>query len=253
MKNKDLLQQWLNEEKLAKRFTGWDFSHLNNRWYNERLPWNYSEIVKQHLKSTDQLLDTGTGDAELLLSFGHPYDHTAVTETWQPNIDLLKKKLAPLGVQLYASRQENYMPNVSNNFDMITNSHDGLNFVSIVHCLKPDGLFITEQVGATNNYSLSSFLSDKYVPAYPQNTLVEVVSKFVEHGFQIMQSDVAYPKIRFYDVGALVYYATIISWEFPAFSVLKCQTQLKQLQNIIDQTGFIESNEDRFLLVAKKQ
>lgn len=253
MKNKDLVQQWLNEEKLAKRFTGWDFSHLAHRWYNEQLPWNYPEIVKQHLKNTDQLLDTGTGDAELLLSFGHPYDHTAVTETWQPNIDLLKKKLAPLGIQLYASRQENDMPNVSNNFDVITNSHDGLNLASIVRCLKTDGLFITEQVGATNNYSLSSFLADNYVPAYPQNTLVEVASNFVERGFQILQSDVAYPKIRFYDVGALVYYATIISWEFPAFSVSKCQTQLKQLQNIIDQTGFIESNEDRFLLVAKKQ
>ncbi len=136
--------------------------------------------------------------------------------------------------------------------DGTTNSHAGLNFEGITRCFKNGGLFITEQVGPTNNYSLSSFLAENYIPAYPENTMVNVISNLVDRGFQILKSDSFYPKIQFYDIGALVYYAKIISWEFPDFSVLKYQSELMHLQRIIGQTGFIESNEDRFLLVAKK-
>ncbi len=122
---------------------------------------------------------------------------------------------------------------------------NGLNFDGITRCLKNGGLFITEQVGATNNYSLSSFLTDNYIPVHPENAMVNVISNLVERGFQILKSDSFYPKIRFYDIGALVYYAKVISWEFPDFSVLKYQSELMRLQRII------EGNEDRFLLGAK--
>ncbi|MHA5131789.1 hypothetical protein R5P67_08515 [Oenococcus oeni] len=109
------------------------------------------------------------------------------------------------------------MPDVPNGFDVITNRHDGLNFDGITRFFKNGGLFITEQVGATNNYSLSSFLTDNYIPAHPENVMVNVISKLVERGFQILKSNSFYPKIWFYDVGAFVYYAKIISWEFPNF------------------------------------
>lgn len=60
------------------------FSHLDGRWQNELLPWNYRKLVLSYLKSDMQLLDMGTGGGELLKTFHHPSNRTQVTEAWQP-------------------------------------------------------------------------------------------------------------------------------------------------------------------------
>lgn len=44
----------------------------------------------------------------------------------------------------------------------------------------------------------------------------------------------------FYDVGALVYFAKIIEWEFPGFSVDACFGNLCKLQKELDANGFIK-------------
>jgi len=48
------------------------------------------------------------------------------------------------------------------------------------------------------------------------------------------------------------YFAKIIEWEFPGFSVERCFDQLCMLQEQVDKNGFIRSREHRFLLVATK-
>jgi len=70
--------------------------------------------------------------------------------------------------------------------------------------------------------------------------------------FTILESNEYFPKLKFFDVGALVYYAKIIEWEFPNFTVDNCFKQLCELQLLIEQQGFIESIEHRFIIVAKK-
>lgn len=40
--NKEKLNLWHQEEQYG--ITGWDFSHLDGRWQNELLPWNYSYV-----------------------------------------------------------------------------------------------------------------------------------------------------------------------------------------------------------------
>ena len=42
----ELLKYLLAEE--AHAFKGWDFSYLNGRWENEKLPWNYNDFVKKY-------------------------------------------------------------------------------------------------------------------------------------------------------------------------------------------------------------
>ncbi|MFZ5966929.1 MAG: hypothetical protein ACOYVK_07115 [Bacillota bacterium] len=53
-------------------------------------------------------------------------------------------------------------------------------------------------------------------------------------------------------MGALVYFTKIIEWEFPGFSVEKCFDKLCKLHDKIEQHGFIDSIEHRFLIVAYK-
>ncbi len=63
----------------------------------------------------------------------------------------------------------------------------------------------------------------------------------------------AFRPIKFYDVGALVWFAHIIEWEFPGFSVKACLNNLLQAQEILEKKGIIGGTIHRFLLVMAKQ
>jgi hypothetical protein len=54
------------------------------------------------------------------------------------------------------------------------------------------------------------------------------------------------------DVGALVWFARIIEWEFPGFSVESCLEQLYGAQEILDKNGVIEGSIHRFYVAARK-
>lgn len=243
-------ESWLEESRQAMH--GWDFSHLKNRCETGALPWNYRDLVRQHLKPADEWLDMDTGGGELMSSFKHPVEKTSVTEGWQPNIDLLKRTQVPQGITLYADPEGQMAQVPSGHFEVVTNSHGGLPIAAIARVLRPGGIFISKQVGATNNYSLSRFLNEKYAPAFPDNNLLQVITQLQNNGFRILKADSSFVKMRFTDVGAIVYYATVIPWEFPNFDVNRAMPKLHQLQDIIASVGDITTFEDRFIIVAKK-
>lgn len=247
-----LLAQWQKEEKAG--ITGWDFSKLAGRWTNDPLPWHYKKIVRDHLRRNDQLLDMGTGGGELLRSFHHDPHLTAVTEAWEPNVKLLQGTLAPRGVTVYAVPQDHEaaLPVPDASQDIILNSHAAFDADLIFNKLKPGGLFITEQVGATNNFALSRFLVPDYQPAFPDNTMLNTVAAFNHAGLTVIRAESAHPAMTFFDVGAVVYYASIIPWEFPGFTVAKAQSQLFVLQSLITTHRQIITKEDRFLVIARK-
>ncbi|MGN1373464.1 MAG: hypothetical protein ACI4VK_05420 [Candidatus Coproplasma sp.] len=82
--------------------------------------------------------------------------------------------------------------------------------------------------------------------------LSEQRQNFLNVGFSILEENEAFRPIKFYDVGAFVWYARIIEWEFPNFSVEKCFDKLLNLQKLIEEEGKIQGTIHRFLLVAKK-
>lgn len=89
MKEAELRAIWMEEEKTA-HITGWDFSHIHGRYEEENdLPWDYKSIIRQYLRDDSKILDYDTGGGEFLLSLNHPYDRTAATEGFQPNVRLL--------------------------------------------------------------------------------------------------------------------------------------------------------------------
>ena len=75
---------------------------------------------------------------------------------------------------------------------------------------------------------------------------------FEEAGFTILTADEAFRPIRFYDVGAFVWFARIIEWEFPGFSVDRCFERLLHMQKIIEGGGVIEGTAHRYLIAAQK-
>ena len=87
---------------------------------------------------------------------------------------------------------------------------------------------------------------------FPEQYLKTAAAKFEDAGFSILERQECFRPIRFFDVGALVWFARIIEWEFPGFSVERCTENLLHAQQLLEQNGFIEGRIHRFLLTARK-
>ncbi len=247
-----LKEKWLQEERVA-HIHGWDFSHIAGRHQEgDDMPWDYKTIIHGYLSHNAKLLDIDTGGGEFLLSLNHPYKNTSATEGYPPNVTLCKSVLLPLGIDFREADNVAHLPFDDNSFDMVINRHSDFNVKELLRILKPGGLFVTQQVGAENDRELVDLLLPGTKVPYPEQYLKKVTRKFIHAGFEILQSQEAFPKIKFYDVGALVWFARIIEWEFPGFSVESCLNNLYKAQHILDKEGVIEASTHRFLLVAMK-
>lgn len=252
MNANELKEIWQREENIA-HIKGWDFSHLDGRFDEEKdLPWNYRKIVDKYLKDEHIVLDYDTGGGEFLLSLNHPHKNTYATEGYKPNVELCKNVLLPLGIIFKECNNPSQIPFADETFDIIINRHGEFNAKEIHRLLKKGGIFITEQVGSENNQDLVQAVLPDTPKPFPHMNLIEQKQAFREVSFSIIEEKEAFRPIRFYDVGAFVWYARIIQWEFPDFSVENCFDKLLGMQRLIKKEGKIQGTMHRFLLVAQK-
>ena len=252
MTTEELKTIWKREEDCAF-IKGWDFSHIEGRYKEEdSLPWDYEAIVRHFLTDEMKLLDYDTGGGEFLLSLGHPYANTAATEGYPPNVKLCMERLLPLGIDLRACSDAAKIPFPDESFDIVINRHGDFYPPEIKRLLKPGGLFITQQVGSDNDRELVETVLPGVGKPFPHENLREQKTRFTDIGFEILQADEAYRPICFYDVGAFVWFARIIEWEFPGFSVERCFDRLLQLQKTIEREGKICATTHRYLIAARK-
>lgn len=252
MTTEELKTIWKSEEDCAL-IKGWDFSHIHGRYEEEnRLPWNYEAIIRGVLKDEMKLLDYDTGGGEFLLTLRHPYENTAATEGYPPNVKLCEERLLPLGIDLRECKDAGRIPFADKSFDIIINRHGDFFPSEIRRLLKPGGLFITQQVGADNDRELVEMVLPGAGKPFPHEVLQEQRTRFLDAGFEILQAEEAFGPICFYDVGAFVWFARIIEWEFPGFSVDRCLDRLLQLQETVEREGKIVGTTHRYLIVARK-
>lgn len=252
MNKKELTSIWKKEEEEA-HIHGWDFSHIRGRYEEEHdLPWNYESIVKQYLHPDSNLLDYDTGGGEFLLSLNHPYSKTSATEGYPPNVQLCREKLLPLGIDFKECNNPSNIPFASEVFHIIINRHGNFCANELYRLLKKDGIFITEQVGSDNDRDLVEQVLPGTKKPFPHLNLTKQRDVFEKAGFHILCAEEAYRPIKFYDVAAFVWFARIIEWEFPGFSVDRCLDGLLHMQKSIEDNGVIEGTIHRYLIVAKK-
>ena len=248
----DLIKSWKAEEEIA-HIHGWDFSHLDGRYAEEDLPWDYREIILNVLQPEMKILDIDTGGGEFLLSLGHPCHNTAATEGFPPNVLLCRDTLSPLGIDFRPWDGKGPLPFDDQSFDMVLDRHGDFDAQEIFRVLKSGGLFITQQVGAENDRELVDLLLPESVALpFPEQYLDVTRDKFCQAGFKIIDGQEVFRPIRFYDVGALVWFARIIEWEFPGFSVDRCLKQLMEVQRQIESNGSVEGRIHRFMMMARK-
>lgn len=248
----NLKEQWLAEESIA-HIHGWDFSHIKGRYAEKTsLPWNYKEIIHSYLQDNHTLLDIDTGGGEFLLTLKHPHHLTSATEGYPPNVNLCEEVLSPMGIHFKEMHDYSSMPFADNSFDIIINRHGNYDIAEIYRTLKPGGIFITQQVGEDNDRELVELLLPGTPKPFEGWNLKNQVSLFAKQGFDILRYEEAFCPIRFFDIGALVWFARIIQWEFPEFSVENCYEQLLAAQKVLEEKGAVEGSIHRFLIVVRK-
>ncbi|UCC79365.1 MAG: class I SAM-dependent methyltransferase [Candidatus Zixiibacteriota bacterium] len=244
-------ERYKNEAQDAV-FEGWDFSFLEGRFIEKKFSWNYSELVKSKIKKSGVLLDMGTGGGEFLLSIRDFLPLKAfATEGFKPNVQLARKTLEPLGIVVIEIEDDENLPFGNETFDLIINRHESYSPRELNRILKTGGIFITQQVGDMDNIELNHFFDDS---SRDKNDwcLAGAAGELEENGIKINYKKEEFIDSRFMDIGAVIYYLKVITWQIPGFKIEENPGKMKQLHQKIKRENGFSTRQHRFIIIGEK-
>jgi len=249
------LRAFLESEE-EKPFEGWDFSYLDNRIAGSPLDWSYPSILLNRLRGGNppkSLLDMGTGGGEFLSTL-HPFPpFTCTTEAYPPNAVIAKRRLEPLGAQVFPIDEDDpTLPFAEGQFELVANRHEYYDPAEVFRITAPGGAFITQQVGGRNDMELIERLGGQRQAEDRTWDVARAAEDVRAAGFEILRAQDCVTTTRIFDAGAVVYYFKALPWEIPDFSVETHFEALARIHDEIEAGGFIETSLHRFLIVASK-
>lgn len=233
-------------------FSGWDFSFLKGRFIENRLSWNYSELVISRIKESKALLDMGTGGGEFLLSIKDFLPaRTFATEGYKPNVQLARMTLEPLGIVVIEIEDDEILPFGDETFDLIINRHESFSSKELNRILKSGGIFITQQVGNLDNIELNHYFDDS---SRDRNgwCLARAVEELKDNGIKINYKKGEFVDSRFLDIGAIIYYLKVITWQIPGFKIEENSGKLNLLHEKIKTENGFATKQHRFIIMGEK-
>ena len=235
-------------------FEGWDFSYLSERMIEDPITWNYKSIVEKELLNKEVLLDMHTGGGEFLCSLSNLPPKTYATEGYGPNIPIAESRLLKKNITLKpidGLKRMEIIPFADCFFDIIINRHGSYDIEELKRTLKQDGIFITQQVGGLNGIDINMALETKSMD-YVEWCLVKNIDMFEKSGMEIIDFGENIGKMKFMDIGALVYYLKCIPWQVKNFTIEKYYNKLAIIKKIIDKEGCKNFVMHRFYIKTKK-
>jgi SAM-dependent methyltransferase len=238
-----------------KPFSGWDFSYITEtgRMNCSLLSWSYGSMVLPLIQKSTSLLDMGTGGGELLAKLQPFPEKVCATEGYPPNVPVARKRLEPLGVEVYQIGEDDLLPFEDNQFDLIINKHESYSPQEVRRVLTDDGIFVTQQVGGTDYVDINKALGAPVNDEFSHWELAYAEKELRENGFEVLEAKEEFPVQRFYDIGALLYYLKAIPWQVPDFKSENYIAQLNKIHEMIQLRGYFDVKQHRFLLKAKKR
>jgi Methyltransferase domain len=236
-------------EALDAPFQGWDFSWLRGRSDQAEPSWSYDSRARQLIAGATSLLDLCTGGGELLASFAPLPEHSVATESWEPNVPLARNRLAPLGVRVRVP-DGNGLPAEDGEFDLVINRHGDGPASEVARVLHPGGTYLTQGVGAHNLADLNQALG---APSGDYAATLDATSEVLRAaGLEIIDGHEEMPEHAIYDIGALVYFLKVVSWQVPDFDVDRYDAKLRELDAAMRADGRAVFHDHRFLIEARK-
>lgn len=242
----------LIQDGLSLPISGWDFSSIINRSKEHRTSWNYRALARQHMQGITSMLDQDTGGGEVFSSLAPFPPHTWATESYPPNILVAKNRLEPLGVQIITDYDDSSIPLPDSSLDLILNRHGGYSEHELIRLLRPGGIFLTQQVGGQNCIRMNELLQETVDFKYSYWTKDFITHRLLDAGFSLLATKEEFPILEFFDIGALVFFLRIVSWQIADFNVDKCHDKLLAIHQGILNRGPLIVHEHRILVEAHK-
>lgn len=246
-----LLQARRREE--TQPFTGWDFSYLDGRMIQDEHPWSYLTRAAELMERAASVVDLDTGGGERFLSLRQHWPAKVVaTENYPPNFALATERLAPHGAQVLSVRltDDDPMPFADGEFDLVLNRHAAFNPAEVARVLAPGGAFLTQQVHGMWTWDLMAAFDAR--PQWPDATPEKYVPRLAAADLKIVEVKEWEGKLRFTDVGAIVYYLKATPWEVPGFTVETHQRYLFSLQERLNAGEELAFFAGLYLIEARK-
>jgi SAM-dependent methyltransferase len=227
------IAEWKHEEQ--QPFAGWDFSYLDGRMLEDQPPWSYLTRAGELLQQAKRTLDMGTGGGERLLELRAQWPRALIaSEDYAPNVLLAARRLTPHGASVVAARvgESDTLPFANGTFDVVLNRHSGIHAQEVARVLASSGVFYTQQIHGLWAFDLLSTFGAS--PQWPDATPQRDAPLLEAAGLTVTHVDEWSGRLRFTDVGAIVYYLKAVPWLVPGFSVDTHLDALLRLQARLD-------------------
>ncbi|WP_328818780.1 class I SAM-dependent methyltransferase [Nonomuraea cypriaca] len=211
------------------------------------LPWDYEELVRTRLPFAASLLDLGTGGGELLASLAPLPPRTVATEGHPPNAPIARRRLAPLGVEVVEAAGA--LPFPDGSFDLVVDRHESYDPYEIRRVLAPGGTFVTQQVAGRDLEEINAALGG---PPHEGRDwdLTMATTALIDAGLDVTWSREAALTTTFHDVGALVLFLRVVSWQVPGFDANTYADRLRALHSDMKRDRPLHATAHRFALTA---
>lgn len=225
---------------------GWDFSRMADR--RAPVPWDYPDIVDEHLGPEVDVLDIGTGGGELLRSFARRI-RTGLGIDIDPGMVEVARTSGRRAPNVDFRVGSDRLDDVPESFHVILDRHAPFSLDAVSAHLEPDGVFITQQVGERNMANVKRALAQEPTdaPLHPR--------MFVGTGLELAdfrEYDVEYVVS---DIDSLVFWLGALDLQHADVDGVRAVEDAETLNDILRENvtrdGFV-TNEHRYLAVARR-
>ena len=220
------------------------------------VPWYYSDIVRQYLNQTANVLDIGTGGGEMFLCFASNFGKGVGIDIMPDMIrqaNQNKKKQEINNVEFFVM-DSNSLEFKDLHFDVVFNRHSKVNTSEIARVMCTGGYFITQQVASRNTINiLNAFGGDsEKINSDVGQPVERVAEEFEEKGFSVVVKNDYDVPYWFCDLESFVFWLKAVPLPEP-FDVEKHLNCVNQIIEKHSTERGIETNEHRELLIVQKQ
>lgn len=233
---------------------GWDFSRMRTK--RAPVPWDYYDVVRQFLANTDCVLDIGTGGGELFLTLAPCFRKGIGIDVSTEMIEqaLRNKQIQKIPNVHFKVMDGNHLEFADAEFEIVLNRHCDVNVSETARVLRPQGHFITQQVGYRNTLNIlkafgwtpASFGDGWWQP------VEELATTFEQSSCRVVAKAEYDVRYWFCDVESLVFWLKAVPLPEP-FDVEKHWEDVNHILQEYSTRQGIETNEHRELLIIEKR
>jgi hypothetical protein len=192
----------------AERIRGWDWSRTNTRMGD--FGWVYTDVLREHVRDTDRVVDVGTGGGEVFSAVARPHDVAL-----DVSLEMLAVARERLPCPLVGGNHH-ALPFGRASFDVVADRHVGVHPLHVLAVLRPGGVYVTQQPGSHICQSIfdafgwgsnGEFWRRDYAAAgLPFLDVDDQANVYTDLGCEVLRRQTADVDYEFLDEGSLAFW-----------------------------------------------